>query len=66
MEQLYRRIPQKSGLILKFLSECLKDDPNMLFRESVVDAIMQICPTQREHALLILSEHIEDCEHAHI
>lgn len=66
MEQLYRRIPKKSGLILKFLSECLKDDPNMLFRESVVDAIMQICPTQREHALLILSEHIEDCEHAHI
>ena len=38
----------------------------MNFRESVVDAIMEICPSHREHALSILSEHIEDCEHAHI
>lgn len=38
----------------------------MQFRESVVDAIMEICPSHREHALMILSEHIEDCEHAHI
>ena len=38
----------------------------MSFRESVVDAIMEICPSHREHALMILSEHIEDCEHAHI
>ena len=27
---------------------------------------MEICPSQRELALLILAEHIEDCEHAHI
>ena len=38
----------------------------MSFRESVVDVIMLICPQQREQALNILSEHIEDCEHAHI
>lgn len=38
----------------------------MLFRESVVDTIIEICPAMRENALLILSEHIEDCEHAHI
>lgn len=38
----------------------------MSFRESVVDVIMLICPQQREQALMILSEHIEDCEHAHI
>jgi len=48
------------------LADCLKDDPNVLFRESVVDTIIYICPAQRENALLILSEHIEDCEHAHI
>lgn len=66
MSQLYIRIPQKAPILLKFLGDCLKDDPNMSFRESVVDAIMEICPSQREHALSILSEHIEDCEHAHI
>jgi coatomer protein complex subunit gamma len=38
----------------------------MLFRESVVDTIIEICPALRENSLLILSEHIEDCEHAHI
>lgn len=27
---------------------------------------MEICPSQREIALMILAEHIEDCEHAHI
>jgi len=27
---------------------------------------MIICPAQRENALLILAEHIEDCEHPHI
>lgn len=66
MSQLYRRIPAKAGIMLKFLADCLKDDPNLSFRESVCDAIMEICPQQREHALMILSEHIEDCEHAHI
>ena len=66
MSQLYHRIPQKAGALLKFLGDCLKDDPNMQFRESVVEAIMEICPSHREHALMILSEHIEDCEHAHI
>jgi coatomer subunit gamma len=64
--QLYHRLPAKSGSLLKFLSDCLKDDPNILFRESVVDTIIEICPSQRENALLILAEHIEDCEHAHI
>ena len=66
MNQLYHRIPQKGVSLLKFLGDCLKDDPNMNFRESVVDAIMEICPSHREQALSILSEHIEDCEHAHI
>lgn len=66
MNQLYHRIPQKAGNLLKFLADCLKDDPNMSFRDSVVDAIMEICPSQREHALMILAEHIEDCEHTHI
>lgn len=27
---------------------------------------MEICPSQREVGLLILAEHIEDCEHAHL
>lgn len=27
---------------------------------------MEICPSQRDNALLILAEHIEDCEHSHI
>lgn len=27
---------------------------------------MSICPSQRETSLLILAEHIEDCEHPHI
>jgi len=63
---LYHRIPQKAGVLLKFLTDCLKDDPNIQFRESVVDTIMEICPSQREQALMILAEHIEDCEHAHI
>lgn len=27
---------------------------------------MKICPSQRENALLILAEHIEDCEHPYI
>ena len=48
MNQLYHRIPQKGVSLLKFLGDCLKDDPNMNFRESVVDAIMEICPSHRE------------------
>jgi coatomer protein complex subunit gamma len=44
----------------------LKEDGNIKFRESVVDTIITICPSQRESALLILAEHIEDCEHPHI
>jgi coatomer protein complex subunit gamma len=64
--QLYHRLPNKAGQLLKFLADCLKDDSNVLFRESVVDTIIQICPAQRENALMILAEHIEDCEHAHI
>jgi coatomer subunit gamma len=52
--------------LLKFLADCLKDDPNILFRESVVDTIIEICPSQREQSLLILSEHIEDCMQAQI
>ena len=51
---------------MKFLTECLKDEGNIQFRESVVDTIMEICPSQRELALLILAEHIEDCQHAQI
>ena len=66
LAQLYNRIPHKAGILLKFLSDCLKDDPNVNFRECVVDTIIEITPSQREHALMILSEHIEDCEHAHI
>ena len=52
--------------MLKFLTDCLKEESNVQFRESVVDTIMEICPSQRELALMILAEHIEDCEHAHI
>jgi coatomer protein complex subunit gamma len=63
---LYSRMPNKSGVLLKFLADCLKDDPNIHFRESVVNTIMEICPSQREQALLILSEHIEDCMQAQI
>ena len=63
---LYHRLPDKASVLLKFLSDCLKDDPNIQFRDSVVDTIIEICPSQREYALSILSEHIEDCEHAHI
>jgi len=51
---------------LKFLADCLKEDGNVRFREAVVDTIMLICPSQRENALMILAEHIEDCEHPHI
>lgn len=63
---LYQRMPQKSSVLLKFLADCLKDDPNIMFRESVVDTIIEICPSAREQALLILSEHIEDCMQAQI
>lgn len=63
---LYQRIPSKGSVLLKFLSDCLKEDGNIKFRESVVDTIMSICPSQRESSLLILAEHIEDCEHPHI
>lgn len=59
-------MPQKAGVLLKFLADCLKDDANILFRESVVDTIIEICPSQREQSLLILSEHIEDCMQAQI
>ena len=27
---------------------------------------MEICPSHRENGLMILAEHIEDCEHAHL
>ena len=63
---LYQRIPTKASALLKFLTDCLKEDGNIKFRESVVDTIMSICPNQRENAILILAEHIEDCEHPHI
>jgi len=63
---LYHRLPAKADVLLKFLTDCLKDDGNIQFRESVVETIMEICPSQREQALMILAEHIEDCEHAHI
>ena len=63
---LYQRIPQKATILLKFLTDCLKEDGNIKFRESVVNTIITICPSQREQALIILAEHIEDCEHPHI
>lgn len=48
------------------MTDCLKEDGNIKFREAVVDSIMLICPAQREAGLMILAEHIEDCEHPHI
>ena len=64
---LFTRLPLKAGVLLKFLADCLKDDPNLQFREAVVDTIMLICcQANREQALLILSEHIEDCMQATI
>jgi len=45
---LYSRMPNKAGVLLKFLADCLKDDPNIHFRDSVVSTIMEICPSQRE------------------
>jgi len=42
---LYQRIPQKATTLLKFLTDCLKEDGNIRFRESVVDTIMIICPS---------------------
>ena len=48
------------------MADCLKEDGNVKFREAVVETIMLICPTQRESALMILAEHIEDCEHPNI
>jgi len=59
-------MPHKSNVLLKFLADCLKDDPTVAFRDSVVDTIIEICPSAREQALLILSEHIEDCMQAQI
>ena len=63
---LYQRIPKKAITLLKFLTDCLKEDGNIKFREAVVDTIMLITPSHRESALMILAEHIEDCEHPHI
>jgi coatomer protein complex subunit gamma len=63
---LYHRLPSKADVLLKFLTDCLKEETNIQFRESVVDTIIEICPSQRENALMILAEHIEDCEHANI
>lgn len=63
---LYQRIPTKASILLKFLADCLKEDGNVKFREAVVETIMLICPSQRDNALMILAEHIEDCEHPHI
>lgn len=63
---MYSRIPQKAGVLLKFLTDCLKEDGNIKFREAVVDSIMSMASSQKENALLILAEHIEDCEHPHI
>ena len=67
MGALFERLPQKAGVLLKFLGDCLKDDPNLQFREAVVDEIMFICTqSHREQALMILAEHIEDCMQASI
>jgi coatomer subunit gamma len=63
---LYHRLPTKADVLLKFLTDCLKEESNIQFRESVVDTIIEICPSQRENALMILAEHIEDCEHSNI
>ena len=63
---LYKRVPQKALVLLKFLTDCLKEDGNIRFREAVVDTIMLITPSHRDNALMILAEHIEDCEHPHI
>ena len=63
---MYHRLPTKADVLLKFLTDCLKEESNIQFRESVVDTIIEICPSQRENALMILAEHIEDCEHANI
>lgn len=61
---LYHRMPQKADVLLKFLTDSMKEDPSLQFKESVIDAIMEICPSNRENALMILAEHIEDCDHA--
>lgn len=58
---LYKRMPHKAGILLKCLNDWLKEDSNKQCREQIVDTIMQICPSDRETALLILAEYIEDC-----
>lgn len=63
---LYQRISSKASILLKFLADCLKEDGNVKFREAVVETIMLICPSQRDTALMILAEHIEDCEHPNV
>lgn len=64
---LFRRLPTKAAVLLKFLGDCLKDDPNLQFRETVVEGIMGITSSScREQGLMILAEHIEDCMQATI
>jgi len=42
---LYHRLPHKADVLLKFLTDCLKEENNVLFRETVVDTIIEICPS---------------------
>lgn len=58
--------PNKSNIILNFLSSNLRDDESYQFKANTIDAIILIIskiPSVEEAAVLQLCEFIEDCEY---
>ncbi|SOV78298.1 coatomer subunit gamma, putative [Plasmodium sp. gorilla clade G3] len=58
--------PNKSNIILNFLSNNLRDDESYQFKASTIDSIILIItqlPNAEETAILQLCEFIEDCEY---
>lgn len=58
--------PNKSKVILNFLSNNLRDEESYKFKSTIIDAIIHIItqiPNTEENAILQLCEFIEDCEY---
>ncbi|WBY57134.1 coatomer subunit gamma [Plasmodium yoelii yoelii] len=58
--------PNKSKIILNFLSNNLRDEESYKFKSTIIDTIIHIItqiPNTEENAILQLCEFIEDCEY---
>ena len=58
------RMPQKQGLLVKFVGGILKEDGGLQLKTKIIDILLQIfdmIPTSHENILMALANFIEEC-----